>query len=172
MAWQSRSIQDKDMNDYSKLKEYLKEIGGAREITIYQGIVKSVSGNVCEVAIGNIVIPDVRLRASEQDDESEMLVTPKIGSAVTVGSLSGDLTQLVVLQVDHIETIVINGGKLGGLINIEQLTEKINDLVDTFNRHTHEVTVSHPGGTFTTVNPGSSASSFNKGDYEDEKIRH
>ena len=122
--------------------------------------------------IGNIVIPDVRLRASELDDDGEMLVTPKVGSAVIVGSLSGDLAQLVVLQVDHIETIVINGGKLGGLINIEQLTRKINDLVDTFNRHTHQVTVQHPGGTFTTVKPGSEASSFNKGDYEDSKITH
>ena len=159
------------MNEYSKLKDYLGGIG-EKGIAISQGIVKSVSGNLCEVEIGNIVIPDVRLRASELDDDGEMLVTPKVGSAVIVGSLSGDLAQLVVLQVDHIETIVINGGKLGGLINIEQLTRKINDLVDTFNRHTHQVTVQHPGGTFTTVKPGSEASSFNKGDYEDSKITH
>ena len=131
------------MNEYSKLKDYLNGIGSTG-IAITQGIVKSVSGNLCEVEIGNIVIPDVRLRASELDDDGEMLVTPKVG----------------------------NGGKLGGLINIEQLTEKINDLVDTFNSHTHQVTVSHPGGTFKTVKPGSSASSFKKGDYEDEKIKH
>ena len=101
-----------------------------------------------------------------------MLVTPKVGSAVTIGSLSGDLRELVVLQVDHIETIVINGGKLGGLINIGQLTQKINELVEAFNNHTHQVTVSHPGGTFTTVKPTDSAKSFNKSDYEDEKIKH
>jgi hypothetical protein len=160
------------MNEYSKLQEYLRTLTGGKEITIYQGIVKAVNGNLCDVQIGNIVIPDVRLRASEMDDDGQMLVTPKIGSAVTVGSLSGDLTQLVVLQVDHIETIIINGGKLGGLINIEQLTDKINELVKTFNNHTHTVTVSHPGGTFTTVSPGSSASSFNKDDYEDETIKH
>ena len=159
------------MNDYSKLKDYLGGIDG-KGIAITQGIVKSVSGNLCEVEIGNIVIPDVRLRASELDDDGEMLVTPKVGSAVTVGSLSGDLAHLVVLQVDHIETIVINGGKLGGLINIEQLTKKINEFVATFNSHTHDVTVSHPGGTFTTIKPASSASSFKKGDYEDEKITH
>ena len=45
-----------------------------------------------------------------------------IALAVTVGSLSGDLSQLVVLQVDHIETIVINGGRLGGLINTVIMT--------------------------------------------------
>ena len=159
------------MNEYSKLKEYLSGFGG-KGIAITQGIVKSVTGNLCDVKIGNIVIPDVRIRASELDDAGEMLVTPKIGSAVILGSLSGDLSQLVVLRVDHIESIIINGGKLGGLVNIEQLTDKINELVNTFNTHTHNVTVSHPGGTFTTVTPGSSASSFNKDDYEDENIKH
>lgn len=159
------------MNEYSKLKEYLSGFGG-KGIAITQGIVKSVTCNLCDVEIGNIVIPDVRIRASELDDAGEMLVTPKIGSAVILGSLSGDLSQLVVLRVDHIESIIINGGKLGGLVNIEQLTDKINELVNTFNTHTHNVTVSHPGGTFTTVTPGSSASSFNKDDYEDENIKH
>ncbi|MBR0183081.1 MAG: hypothetical protein IJQ05_07400 [Bacteroidaceae bacterium] len=153
------------MNEYSKLKEFLNGFGG-KGIAITQGIVKSVSGILCDVEIGSIVIPGVRLRASELDDEGEMLVTPKIGTAVTVGSLSGDLTQLVVLQVDHIESIVINGGKLGGLINIEQLTDKINGLVDTFNSHTHT------GVHGATSGPNSPASSFRKGDYEDEKIRH
>lgn len=160
------------MNEHSKLREYLKQVAGGEKISIYQGIVKSVSGHLCEVEIGDIIIPGVRLKASEVDDDGRMLVTPKAGTAVTVGSLSGDLSQLVVLQVDHIETIVINGGKLGGLINIGQLTDKINELVDTFNKHTHNVTVSHPGGTFTTVKPGAEASSFNESDYEDETIKH
>ena len=160
------------MNDYSKLKDLLKSVGGGRDITICQGIVNRVNGVLCEVQVGSIAIPDVRLRASELDDDGQMLVTPKIGSAVTIGSLSGDLSQLVVLQVDHIETIVINGGRLGGLINIGQLTDKMNELVKTFNQHTHQVTVSHPGGTFTSLTPGSTASDFKKGDYEDKTIKH
>lgn len=154
------------MNEYSKLKECLAKIGGGKDITIYQGIVNSVDGCLCEVQVGGIAIPDVRLRASEMDDDGQMLVTPKVGTAVIFGSLSGDLSQLVILQVDHIETIVINGGKLGGLINIEQLTNKINDLVDTFNSHTHT------GVHGATSAPLSSATSFSKGDYEDDTIKH
>lgn len=161
------------MDDYRQLQEHLRNVAGGRKtISIYQGIVKSVDGNLCEVNVGNINIPGVRLKASELADDGLMLITPKVGSAVTIGSLSGDLTELVVLQVDHIETIVINGGKLGGLINIEQLTDKINELVESFNSHTHQVTVSHPGGTFTTVKPMESAKTFDKGDYEDVKIKH
>lgn len=161
------------MDDYRQLQEHLRSVAGGRKtISIYQGIVKSVDGNLCEVTVGNINIPGVRLKASELADDKLMLITPKVGSAVTIGSLSGDLTELVVLQVDHIETIVINGGKLGGLINIGQLTDKINELVKSFNSHTHQVTVSHPGGTFTTVKPMESAKTFDKGDYEDVKIKH
>ena len=160
------------MDDYRQLQEHLRNVAGGRKtISIYQGIVKSVDGNLCEVTVGNINIPGVRLKASELDDDGLMLITPKVGSAVTIGSLSGDLTELVVLKVDHIETIVINGGKLGGLINIGQLTDKINELVESFNSHTHQVTVSHPGGTFTTVKPMESAKTFDKGDYEDVKIK-
>lgn len=161
------------MDDYRQLQEHLRNVAGGRKtISIYQGIVKSVDGNLCEVTVGNINIPGVRLKASELADDGLMLIPPKVGSAVTIGSLSGDLTELVVLQVDHIETIVINGGKLGGLINIGQLTDKINELVESFNSHTHQVTVSHPGGTFTTVKPMESAKTFDKGDYEDVKIKH
>lgn len=160
------------MDEYRKLRDYLSGIGGARSVPIYQGIVKNVSGRLCDVEIGKIVIPDVRLRASETDDDGELLITPKVGSAVIVGSLSGDLTQLVVLQVDHADTVVINGGKLGGLINISQLTQKINELINTFNTHTHQVTVSHPGGTFVTVKPGKTATDFKQEDYEDVKVIH
>lgn len=154
------------MNEYSKLKEYLSGLQGGREITIYQGIVKAVRGNVCDVEIGSMVVPDVRLRASESEDDGEMLITPKVNTAVTVGSLSGDLTKLVVLKVDHAESITINGGKLGGLINIEQLTDKMNELIRTFNNHTHM------GTHGPTQAPLQQASQFSKGDYEDESITH
>lgn len=167
------------MNEYSKLKDYLSGIGG-NGIAITQGIVKSVSGNLCEVEIGNIVIPDVRLRASELDDDGEMLVTPKVGSAVTVGSLNGDLSQLVVLQVDHIDSIVINGGELGGLINIEQLTEKLNAIEDDINSLKAAITdwlpVAQDGGaalkTAVSTWAGQQLTRSEKSDYEDETIKH
>lgn len=67
--------------------------------------------------------------------------------------------------------IIFNGGKLDGLVVIQKLTDKLNELVKTFNTHTHNVTVSHPGGLFTTVTPGSTAKPFQKTDYENTKIK-
>lgn len=163
------------MDDYARLRDNLKHIGGMNtQGVICQGIVKAINGNTCEVQVGSMVVPDVRLRASVVDDESELLIVPKVGSAVVMGSLTGDMSGLVVLQVDHAESITLNGGTLGGLINIAQLTEKINALVDAFNSHTHQVsttgTATAQTGTAAAVT--SPAQSLNKEDYEDTRIKH
>lgn len=147
-------------------------MGGSDTAAIWQGVVQSVEGQTCTVRVGNLDVPGVRLKASETEDQQRMLVTPKVGSAVTLASLSGDLAELVVVQVDRVERIEINGGSLGGLVNIEALTAKVNELVDAFNSHQHQVTVSHPGGTFVTVKPLKAAARFERGDYEDETIKH
>ena len=163
------------MDDYATLGAYLRDIRNTTDTpTLCQGIVKGVSGNTCEVAIGPLVIDGVRLRASLTDDEGELLITPKVGSAVLLGSLTGDLSQLAVLQVDHAESITINGGSLGGLVNIVQLTEKINALVDAFNSHTHQVSTTGTAAaqTGTAAAVVSPAQRLNKDDYEDTKIKH
>ena len=168
------------MNEYSKLKNLLKGFGGENVITLYQGIVNRIDGCLCEVQIGNIAIPDVRLRASEIGAYGELLITPKVGTAVTIGSLSGDLSQLVVLKVDHIESIVINGGKLGGLINIEQLTEKLNTIEDDINSLKNVMSswtpVAQDGGaalkTSISTWAGQALTKSQRGDYEDETVKH
>ncbi|MBR6287596.1 MAG: hypothetical protein IKR18_11595 [Bacteroidaceae bacterium] len=157
------------MDDYRKLSDSLRALNErGRQITIAQGIVQSVDGITCSVRIGDIVIPDVRLRASESANDSEMLVVPRTGTAVTVGSLSGDLGELVVLKVDAVEKVVINGGSLGGLVNIDTLTQKLNELVDRFNSHTH--TCASPGSPTSPV--AMRAQNFRKNDYEDKNVKH
>ena len=161
------------MDKYRELADNIRKIMGDGGVTVSTGIVKSVSDIVCEIEVGRITVPDVRLRASETDDDGELLLVPKVGSAVVFGSLSGDLSQLVVLQVDHVESIkatgsiTINGGKLGGLVNIGDLTSKINELVQSFNTHTHTGNMGSP-----TSTPIAQAKTFNKSDYEDTKIKH
>ena len=168
------------MNDYTKLKQYLTEIGGAKDITVCQGIVRSVDGCRCDVQIGDIVIPDVRLRASETDDDTQTLITPKTGSAVIVGSLSGDMTRMVVLQVDSVESIVVNGGKRGGLVNIEQLTQRLNAIEDDLNALKNAIKgwtpVTQDGGaalkTAVAAWTGQQLTKSRRNDYEDTTIKH
>lgn len=163
------------MDQYRRLRDNLMQMMGAgKEITIWQGIVKSVEGTTCTVTFGTLDVEGVRLRASLAENESHLLIVPKVGTAVVVGSLSNDLSMLVVLAVDEVESITINGGKLGGLINIESLTQKINELVRTFNNHTHQVstTGSATAQTGTAAAVASKASELNKSDYEDTKVTH
>ena len=161
------------MDKYKELADNLRRVLGNKGVAISTGIVKSVSGILCEIEVGKLVVPDVRLRASETADDGEILLIPKVGTAVVFGSLTGDLSQLVVLQIDHVESIKITGsisindGNLGGLIKIAELTNKLNTLVQSFNTHTHTGNMGAP-----TSPPVSPAQQFNKSDYEDTKIKH
>lgn len=155
------------MDEYANLGRQLRNLI-PRNIPVYQGIVKSVEGTTCTVTCGNIDIPDVRLMASRQADGGLLLI-PETGSAVTVGSLSGGLDQLVVIAFSRIKsvsvsgTVKLNAGSNGGLINIMALTDKLNELVAAFNAHVHPANGSPPA---------KSAKTFNKVDYEDAKVTH
>lgn len=87
------------------------------------------------------------------------------------------------------DEIAFNGGEKGGLINIVDLTGKINGLVDAFNNHTHTIkSISVPAkglaspagpvkGSATATNvsvpaPDLSASELNADDYKDDKVKH
>ena len=144
-----------------------------------QGEVIAIDGLTCTVKIGDAEIEGVRLRASLTEREREILIVPKIGSSVTLGCLTADLNNLVVLQVDEIESITVNGGELGGLVKIQELTEKINALVDAFNSHSHTLlpgTVVTTGGTnvapISVPEVAKKAARLNRNDYEDTKITH
>lgn len=167
------------MQPEERLIRNIRAAAGPQPLTVYQGIVASVEGITCTVTFGSQDVSGVRLRASEADNKAQILLVPRVGTAVIVGSLSGDLSQLVVLSVDEVERIEINGGKLGGIINIEELTAKINQLVNAFNAHTHTMP---PGtvivGRYSNANPiivpktTAPTVKFNKTDYEDTTIKH
>ena len=127
------------MTEEQRLIRNLREAVGPQPISVYQGIVTAVDGITCTVRFGSQEVAGVRLRASESENDSQLLLVPRVGSPVIVGSLSGDLSQLVVLQADAVARIEINGGKLGGLINIEALVERLNLLINAFNGHTHTI---------------------------------
>lgn len=153
------------MDNYRLLNNLLKEIN-SKEITILQGVVTAVNVPTCTVRLGNITVSDVRLRASESTNKHEFVIIPKLNTPVLIGSLSGDLNQLAILSVDEIEKIIINGGELGGLINIISLVNKMNELITIFNEHIHTA----PNGATTT--PLTLMSSVERSALEDKKINH
>lgn len=86
---------------------------------------------------------------------------------------------------EHIgkQDIKINGGQLGGLIIIQKLTDKLNELTNTvnklvnaYNNHNHITTATVGTGPVGQISPpqvyADLAKAFNKNDYEDTKVSH
>lgn len=167
------------MTPEQRLIRNIRAVQGPREITVYQGIVTAVDGATCTVEFASQQVEGVRLRASLSEVESQMLVVPKIGSAVVVGSLSGDLSDLVALVFDEVDRIEIRGGQLGGLVNIKPLVDGLNRLVQAYNGHTHSI----PSGGVVVVNgtnpapvtvpkTNRPATEFDREKLEDKNVTH
>ncbi len=134
---------------------------------------------------------------ANQQSKTGVVTYPKIGSYVVVGFLNQ--ATAVVLLCDEIERIefaigeitaqvdvsgmVINGGGFGGLVKVGELTDKLNELIDAFNEHTHTLpssSVAVTGSPSAQSNPQpitvpaitGKSEKFNRSDYENEKVKH
>lgn len=176
------------MDSYKELADRLNGLRPTTQALTY-GIVKSVSGVMCSVMVGSLLIEDVALRATSVEQEGHCLIVPKVGSAVLLANINGDLSRLVVLAVDVADRIemtgevIYNDGQLGGLVRIKELTQKINELVQAFNSHTHtlqtgSVAVTGSATSQSNTEPievpavSSKAKELKAEDYEDKKIKH
>lgn len=78
------------------------------------------------------------------------------------------------------DTVILNEGKNGGQLNINEITEKLNGLVaeleqfrTLFNSHTHTGVTTGPGSSGPTPTQSTNPfSQFSKEDYEDTKCVH
>lgn len=186
------------MDTYAKIAQKLKEIAGYSAAPLFTATVKSVDDTTCTIDLGGMELTDVRLRSVVNDDKGRLLVTPKVGSRVLVGDLSNgacrDLAVLRFAEVDKVEITIgdssitiesgkieMNGGNNDGLINIADLTDKLNALVDWCANHTHSgVVTAVSGGSGApavgtignTATPTSQPQKFEKTNYEDTTITH
>lgn len=172
--------------NYTELRRLIRTIAGTGGgTTIFSAEVVSVEGDTCTIDVGGLSVSDVRLKAADDDDATGLLITPTVGSVVLVADLgTSPLVRLEVIKCTRIDSIEINGGDKGGLVNIADLTAKLNDLKDkvnslisAYNGHTHVVnttgTAAAQSGTASaTTSTAQSASAFAQADYEDTKIKH
>ena len=181
------------MDIYGQIAQAIRNIAGVQVggATIFPAEVKSVSGAACSILIGDLEVTDVRLRAVINDKDDQILRIPKQGSQVLVADMSGgQFRELVVIEQSETEKvdlsigqttitiedgkITINGGNNNGLVNIQDLTNKLNELVNAFNNHTHTTTATvGPTTTVGTLStPVNTANAFKKSDYEDTTVKH
>jgi len=135
------------MDNYKKLIEILKEgITPPPATPLLPVEVKEITGETCTVMYGELELTDVRLKATVNGSPNKLMMLPKIGSMVLVGSLTGDLKDLAVLKVDELQKIEFeqDGFKLvvdttDGTLSIENnnvslfsIYQQLADLLKTF----------------------------------------
>ena len=143
--------------------------------------VKNVDGQTCTVTIDELELADVRLRAVVNDEDSGILVTPKVGSFVMITDLSnGDKRDWAVVMYSEVDKVEFNGGQNGGLINIKDLVSHINTIEEDLNNLKTAMSgwtpVAQDGGAALkgaiSAWTGQSITKTKKSDIEDDKITH
>lgn len=176
------------LND--QLKQAIQQLAGTHnkdDVMSFDCTVDSVSENdfECDVtAIGGTAttkIPSVRLAAEANDG---FTLIPKVGSTVTVTITKNGLAYVSMFSdIDKVKAVInktkivmedgkitFNDGSFNGLIKIDSQTLKLNQLVDQLQAQLALIAtgIAAGGGSYS---PGT-LSTFNKTDYENDKIIH
>lgn len=120
------------------------------------------------------IIYDIEAYETGENKEKDIITVDKDSASIKRGRYScvinKDSIHLYCDDSVDIELtggqIIMNGGKLGGLMNISPLLNKINAVIDLFNLHTHAT----PEGTTST--PEQTAYHIMAYDVEDLKVLH
>ena len=103
----------------AKLIEVLKKsLGVKSNVHLFNAEVKSVQGESCTVAVGDLELTDVRLKATINEASDYLMQIPAVGSMVLCGDMSGgDLREVCVLKIDKLEKLVLKQSGLDVLID-------------------------------------------------------
>lgn len=130
--------------------------------------------------VGRAEIPDVRLKAGEESENTGIVEVPEVNSSVLVGLIGNDKNTAYVVKCSKVSSVIINGGDLGGLIKIEELKselDKYNQLLEAF-LNALSTPVSEPGNGAPSAFQAalnSALSSKQLPDFaqiEDDKVKH
>jgi hypothetical protein len=174
-----------------EVKEAINKLVDVNKVNInaYSVLCEVVSVEVpfvdCKPLNGSALFNSVKLNAGNDKN----YIVPKVGSNVIVSML--DKNNAYISMFSEIEKIYLNSneiifneGSLGGLIKINELTQKINELVTNynqlvrfFNTHVHTGTVligttPLPLTIIPTTTSAPLTPLFNKVDFENTKIKH
>lgn len=133
-----------------------------------------VVGFVADGAAGAVLLTE-KIESAEIVIGDSSAVMDADGLHLRVGGISASLDK---------NAVTFNGGQLGGIVKIQDLTDRLNELaqtvnalVNSYNAHTHVTTATVGAGTAPgTISPTTEqarpAALFNRGDYENEKVKH
>lgn len=117
------------------------------------------------------------LLVSEESDNGIYCI-PTIGSNVIVGML--DDTKGYIICYAEIDEVVLHGDQYGGIVKVSELVTKLNNLenkvntlINTFNAHVHPGVLVGPTSTGVTATPVSGTLTPTQiADIENDKVKH
>jgi hypothetical protein len=119
----------------------------------FNATVVSVEGETCTIKMDDLSIPNVRLKATANEGQNYLLITPKVNTDVLVVSLSGTYDNLAVMAADEIEKIewqtaelkvVLNAST--GKVSLQNNTTSLLDILQQLKNLLMELKVSTPSG--------------------------
>jgi hypothetical protein len=123
-------------------------------------------------------IPDVRLKASFGDDPvitDGLVQIPTVGSSVIVAMIGNNVSTRFVAMFSRVDEVVLFNGENGGVPKVVPLVQKlnaiedkINDVIDYINGHSHPGHGSAPTPTYT----GGNLSNTDVEDLENTQVKH
>jgi hypothetical protein len=148
------------MSTASDIRSKLKAIVGIDNLPMsLLGSVVSVDETemTCEVTpnIGGANFTDVRLMADNETTSLGIYFKPKLGSQVMISPYSD--VDYFVSMVSEVDEVWLKGDQYGGLVKVTDLVTKLNNLenkvntlITTFNAHVHPGVTVGAGATLVT----------------------
>lgn len=118
------------MSKESEIKQLIRNIAAYNSgLTLFEAEVTESEDTECTIKYQGLEHKNVRLVCGFSQSLTTMIIKPAVGSTVLVADLSGGkMRDLVVLMVEKAETVIFNGGELGGLVKIEELKKSLDSL--------------------------------------------
>jgi len=170
------------------LREFVKN---RLRVQAFVGIVKTVNSQLFTCSIepvnGGPTYNGVRLKPVIDRDDHGITCIPIVGSHVLFGILNNDDKIPYIIQFTRVEsyfiktangatlllkkdgTIELNGDSFGGLVKVQELTDRLNVLEDAFNSHVHAGVVSGVGSSAPPITP---VANTTRTQLENTRVKH
>lgn len=134
----------------------------------------------CDVHLETDDIDLYGVKLSADGSNSGILIVPKVDTYVVVSTIHNDGNQNYLALVGEVDEIIMRGGSLGGLVKVQDLTDKLNALEKDLNSLKQVFTAWQPvaqdGGAALKAAAatwsGDQITETKKEDLENDKIKH
>ena len=142
------------MQNASAVKKALVMALGVNPNLAITATVVAVKNDTCSVKLlSGLVLSDVRLKATITDDEDSFLIVPQINSEVVLMSQTGELSSLMVIKVNAVESIhykkgdfefIVDGAT--GKVTLKNANTNLGALITQFITEIKTIIILTPSG--------------------------